>query len=293
MERGAVQRARSSRVDPGGKGVNVARALAANGRKVAAVLPVGGAEGAQLVDLLAASGIELVLVPVARPVRSNVSVVEADGTETKLNAPGPELSTAEIEALVAATVDVASRAEWVAGCGSLAPGFPEDFWRRLVGLVKAQGARMALDSSGAAFRAALPSRPDVVKPNLEELAEAVGRPLVTVGDALQAARELRGLGVGAVLVSLGGAGALLVDADGEVHGEAPVEVVRGTVGAGDALLAGFLSAGGGVGALAEGLAWAAAACSLPGSAMPTPEQIDRSLVRIHETVAPERAPGGA
>ncbi|MCZ0971779.1 PfkB family carbohydrate kinase [Streptomyces albulus] len=91
---------------------------------------------------------------------------------------------------------------------------------------------MALDTSGPSLTAALRERPDVVKPNAEELAQAVGRPLTTVGDAVEAAEELRSWGARAVLASLGADGQLLVDADGARFGSAPVAAVRSNVGAG-------------------------------------------------------------
>jgi 1-phosphofructokinase len=287
--RGAVLRARSSHVDPGGKGVNVARALAANGRKTRAVLPAGGWEGEQLAALLGPQEIPVVLVPVAGSVRANVSVVEPDGTVTKLNEPGPALTVAEIEAVVAATVTAAAAAEWVAISGSLPPGAPVDVYARLVERLRPAGVRVAVDSSGPPLAAALVAAPDLVKPNREELAEATGRSIATVGDALAAAEALRRRGARTVLASLGADGALLVDGDGAYHGEAPVPRPRSAVGAGDALLAGFLAGGGdGPAALTEALAWGAAAASLPGSQMPGPGDLDRAAVRLAARIDPDR-----
>ncbi|CRK55584.1 1-phosphofructokinase [Alloactinosynnema sp. L-07] len=128
FQRGAVTRTRSALLDAGGKGVNVARALAANGHRATAVLPTGGAEGVQLTALLAAAGIAVVEVPVAGAVRSNITIAEADGTTTKLNEPGPHLSVGERDRLVASTLEAAKGAEWVALCGSLPPGVPTDFY---------------------------------------------------------------------------------------------------------------------------------------------------------------------
>ena len=91
LDRGEVVRAAADRSDPGGKGVNVSRALVANGFASRAVLPLGGADGELLASLLAGLGIEVVPVPIADAIRSNVTVVEPDGTVTKLNAPGPRL----------------------------------------------------------------------------------------------------------------------------------------------------------------------------------------------------------
>ena len=289
LHRGAVLRAQATRVDPGGKGVNVSRALAANHRETTAVLPAGGWEGDQLAALLAPLDIPVVAVPVAGSVRANVSVVEPDGTVTKLNEPGPQLSPEEVEALTVATVKAAAGAEWLACTGSLPPGAPIDFYAQVVERLGSATVKVAIDSSGAPLIAALDAGPDLIKPNREELAEATGRQLLTVGDVVAAAEELRGRGVGAVLASLGADGAVLVDATGATFGSAIVERPRSAVGAGDSLLAGFLAGGGtGPSALAEALAWGAAAASLPGSIMPTPDDLDHGAVTLADRIDPDR-----
>jgi 1-phosphofructokinase len=284
-----VLRARATRVDPGGKGVNVSRALAANGRETTAVLPAGGWEGDQLAALLAPLDVSVVVVPIAGSVRANVSVVEPDGTVTKLNEPGPRLSPEEIEAVTAATVKAAADAEWLACTGSLPPGAPMDFYARVVERLGRAPVKVTVDSSGAPLVAALDAGPDLVKPNREELAEATGRQIFTLGDVVAAAEELRGRGVGAVLASLGADGAVLVDDTGATFGSAIVERPRSAVGAGDSLLAGFLAGGGkGPSALAEALAWGAAAASLPGSIMPTPDDLDHGAVTLADRIDPDR-----
>jgi 1-phosphofructokinase len=290
LVQGAVLRALSATVDAGGKGVNVARALAANGHAARAVLPSGGAEGAQLATLLSPQGVEVVLVPIAGAVRANVSIVEPDGTVTKINEPGPVLSAEEVEAMVAATLDATSGASWLAASGSLPPGVPSVFYGRLIEALIPTGVRIALDTSGEPFQYALAAEPDVVKPNRHELAEAVGQSIATLGDVVDAAELLREKGARAVLASLGADGAVLVDRSGAIHAEAPVAVPRSAVGAGDAALAGFLAAGGaGVAGLVEALAWGAAATSLPGSRMPGPGDIRRDAVIVHPALDSARA----
>ncbi|MGW1725026.1 1-phosphofructokinase [Streptomyces sp. NPDC002306] len=289
LERGEVIRARGERMDPGGKGVNVSRAVAAAGRRTVAVLPLGGAPGALVAELLDAQGIEVAPVPVAGATRSNIALAEADGVLTKINAPGPELSAAEQELLLE-TVRTRSRgADWIACCGSLPRGLAPSWYADLVARAHAAGARIALDTSGPALVEALRERPDVVKPNAEELAEAVGRPLATIGDALKAAEELRERGARAVLASLGADGQLLVDGAGAWFAGARVEVVRSNVGAGDSSLAGFLIAGGsGPQALASAVAHGAAAVQLPGSVMPTPADLDPAAVTLTAEVPTDR-----
>ena len=282
LTRGAVIRARSARLDPGGKGVNVSRALLANGVGSAAVVAVGGADGDQLRRLLETEGLRVHAVRVGGRTRSNVTIVEPGGVVTKLNEPGGPLSPGELDEVGAAVAGAAGSASWIVGCGSLPPGVPDGTYALMCRRFAAGGVRVAVDTSGPALRAAVAAAPDLVKPNREELAEAAGGPVDTVADAVEAAEQLRTWGARAVLVSLGPQGAVLVDGDGVLTGEAPVARPRSTVGAGDALLAGFLAAGArGPRALAEGLAWGAAAVRLPASRMPGSADVRRDIVRIH------------
>lgn len=278
---GTVIRALGSQVDAGGKGVNVARALAAHGLKAKAVLPSGGAEGTQLEALLADSGLALRTVPIAGPIRANVTVVEADGTTTKLNEPGPVLTGHELDALAAALRDAAAEADWVVLSGSLSPGAPADWYAGLVRQLRGTGPKVTVDSSGPPLSHAVAARPDLIKPNREELAELTGHTLGTIEDIVSAAMRLTARGVHTVLTSLGPAGAVLVRADAAWHASTPAIQPRSTVGAGDALLAGYLAAGAdGPDALAEAVAWGRAAAGLPGSRMPGPADIRRDGLRV-------------
>ncbi|MER7573241.1 1-phosphofructokinase [Streptomyces sp. NPDC126514] len=289
LERGEVIRATGERMDPGGKGVNVSRAVAAAGRRTVAVLPLGGAPGALVAQLLAVKDIEVTAVRIAGVTRSNIALAETDGVLTKINAPGPELTAAEQELLLETVREQSPDADWIACCGSLPRGLAPEWYADVVARAHAGGARIALDTSGRALLEALRERPDVVKPNAEELAEAVGRPLSTVGDAVKAAEELREMGARAVLASLGADGQLLVDGAGTWFGSARVDVVRSNVGAGDSSLAGFLIAGGsGPQALASAVAHGAAAVQLPGSVMPSPDNLDTSAVTVTADVPVNR-----
>lgn len=278
---GRVNRAVSTRTDPGGKGVNVARALTAHGLAVRAVVPMGGPAGRELADLLSDAGIQVVAVPVNGTTRTNVTLVDAAGTVTKVNEAGAQLGPAATVELCQRVEANVGRADWVATCGSLPPGAPEDLHARLVEVVHAAGAQVAVDSSGAPFAAAVAAGPDLVKPNRHELEELVGRPLPDLDAVVAASRQLRDRGVGAVLTSLGADGAVLVDAQGAWHAVAEATAVRSDVGAGDASLAGFL-AGGGAGpeALRTAVAWGTAAVAQPGTVMPTPDDVDLDAVDL-------------
>jgi 1-phosphofructokinase len=284
LVRGEVLRAANARVDPGGKGVNVSRALLANGVASRAVLPCGGDEGLYLVRLLQAEGVDPLVVPIAGNTRSNVTLVEPDGTVTKVNETGPALSKAEFEAVAEQVLAASTDADWVVACGSLPPGLADNAFGELCERLVKAGTRVAVDTSGPSLRAAAEVGVALLKPNREELAEVMARPMDTMTAVVRAAEQLRSWGAGAVLASLGADGAVLVDGNGVIAGESPVAVTRSSVGAGDALLAGFLAAGAtGAAALAEALAWGAAAVSLPGSRMPGPQDIRRHHVRIHQS----------
>jgi 1-phosphofructokinase family hexose kinase len=284
FRRGAVLRATSQRLDPGGKGVNVARATIADGGAAVAVLPVGGHEGQQLMELMRAEGVDAVGVDVREPVRSNITIAEPDGTVTKLNEAGPELDAGELDRLLQTTVDIARArdATWIAGCGSLPRRAPDDLYATLVRRAHDAGLSVAIDTSGPPLAAVIDAAPDLIKPNIEELAELVGRPLADVRMVAEAAAQLCRRGVGVVLVSLGPDGAVLVTADEVVQAVPPAVDVASTVGAGDATLAGYLAARSRpvAEALADAVAWGTAAVALPGTRMPGPKEIAQIRARV-------------
>jgi 1-phosphofructokinase len=260
LQLGKIMRSSRSWSEPSGKGVNVALALRAHDRQTLAVLPVGGPAGAHLVEMLNRAGLSYQPVPIAGEVRVNISLIQPDGVVTKINEEGPTLTAVEGQALLDAARTRAQPGEWLAGCGSLPGGLADDYYARIVETGHRAGANVVIDTSGPPLVKALAAGPDLIKPNADELADAVGGTVTTVGDVLDAAQELRARGAKTVLASLGADGALLVSAAGALHGAAPVADVVSTVGAGDAMLAGYLSASAGTReALRVALAWGAAA----------------------------------
>lgn len=298
--RGEVQRVARNVEEPGGKGVNVTRALVASGTDSIAVLP--GRHDDPLVVALEAAGLPVATVPIAARLRSNITITEPGGVTTKLNEPGPELTDHEQAALVAAVVERAADAAWLVLAGSLPPALDPAFYVRVVREARAAGvtARIAVDTSGAPLAALVDSGEpvDLIKPNGEELAELTGE---SDADALEAdparvaevASRLAPRGIRSALVTLGAAGAVFVRGDEAWFAPAPRIVPRSTVGAGDSSLAGFLLAltegAAPERALAQAVAHGAAAASLPGSAVPSRELADASTItvtRIRGAVAP-------
>jgi 1-phosphofructokinase len=320
LERGEVQRAVSVSQESGGKGVNVSRALVASGLESIAVLP--GADTDPVLAGLRESGVPFVSLPIAEPLRTNVALTEPGGVTTKINEPGPVLDENQQEALIKLLVETARGASWVVLAGSLPPGFPADFYatvaRRLRSAADGTAPQIAVDSSGAPLAAAVSSdslsndglsggglsgggaangsgKPDLLKPNAEELAElaaAAGFASPATADELEAdpaaaaaaAAAVVRSGVGAVLATLGSKGAVLVTADGAWLATHPPVAAVSTVGAGDSALAGYLLAQGQGAApadcLRQAVAHGAAAASLPGSTVPAVHQTTPDAVTI-------------
>ena len=278
---GELNRAHSAGAEAAGKGVNVSHALATEGIDTVAVLPLAAQSAVQYLGLLG-DRVPVSAVPISGAIRVNASIIESDGRVTKVNEPGPPLGAADAEAIVTAAAS-AARTGWIVGCGSLPPGAPRDLYAHLAKLASS-ARRVAVDSSGDALASAVTAGITLVKPNREELQELVRRRLATLGDVVEAAREVLAQGCGAVLVSLGADGALYVDRVTAAHAEARITDAANPVGAGDALLAGFLAAGARVTALPVAVAWAVAAVRSSGTRMRTVTEADRAAVVLHENV---------
>ena len=251
-------------------------------------LPMVSVPCKSLTALLAETHVPRIAVPHTEPTRSNLTVVEPDGTTTKFNEPGPQLDGGEVEALVAAVGTSLAGATWLVAAGSLPRGVAPDLHARLVTEAAARGIATAVDTSGPALLAAVDAGATLVKPNTEELADAVGRPLADLGDVVAAAQELRTRGAGTVIASLGADGAVLVDAAGALFAAAPPVTARSTVGAGDCFLAGFLAAtvngGDRLDALRSAVAYGTAAVQLPGTTVPGPDQVHPDLVVVTDDI---------
>lgn len=299
--RGAVHRATAVSVEPGGKGVNVARALTLAGLDTVAVLPA--AEDDAFLAALRVQHVRFHAVPVSGAVRTNLAITENDGTTTKLNEPGSELSAADTAKLTKAVLERAQFAQWVVLSGSLPPGLPDSWYSDMVNLLRPYDCKVAVDTSDAplaALAAGLDrAAPDLIKPNSEELAGLAGvtaESLETAlaqgdtGPVVNASRRLLDRGVGAVLATLGAAGAVLVDRDGAWLATPPPVKPRSTVGAGDSALAGYvraeISGAGPQARLQMAVAYGSAAAALPGSALPSPAQLNLDDVVVTSVTDP-------
>jgi 1-phosphofructokinase len=281
---GGVSRADSERLEAAGKGVNVSRTLAGHGVPTRALAALDPAAAPRYEELLDVDGV-LQVIPVAGVVRTNVTVVEPAGVVTKVNGPGPKYSAEGAAALVGGVAESLDGSAWVVLAGSLPPGCPADTYATLVTEARARGCRVALDTEGAALRLGIEAGPDLVKPNREELQALTDFALETLGDVARAARGLVEIGAGAVLCSLGGEGALWVTREACLYAAVPSGPVESHVGAGDALLAGFLANMDDPDnvRLRRAVAWGTAACRLPGTQMPGPNDIIIEEIDVNMT----------
>jgi tagatose 6-phosphate kinase len=231
---------------PGGKGLNVARVLAALGHRATVTGFAGGRTGDALREALAGDpDVVDALTPVAGATRRTIAVVDAaTGDTTQLNEPGPLISPAEWSAFQRGYEELLGSADAVALCGSLPPGVPVGAYAGLIRTARAHRVPVLLDTSGEPLRRGVAARPDIVKPNAEELAELTGS-----HEPGQATRDARRRGAHTVVASLGAKGLLAVNAEGRWRAVPPRGLRGNPTGAGDSAVAGLLSA------LVERLPW--------------------------------------
>jgi 1-phosphofructokinase family hexose kinase len=239
---GKVNRVTATRSDPGGKGVNVATLLADLGYPVV-VTGFLGEENARIFERhFARKNIADRFVRIAGSTRTGIKIVDEECQETTdINFPGQAPAAADISALFRTVTDLAGECNWVVMSGSVPAGAPEDIYYDLVQTVRAQGARVVLDTSGEPLRRALAAAPAMAKPNVEELRELTGQALEDQLAVVRAAQSLLDQGLETVVVSMGADGALFVESQAVVLARPPKVAVKSTVGAGDAMVSGVVA----------------------------------------------------
>ena len=236
-------RCSTPRYDPGGGGINVARAVHALGGQSIAVFPIGGPAGEMIRHMLQQESVPHCARPISGFTRESLAVEElTSGQQYRFILPGPELSPSDQERCLDQHFAAAASAQYIVASGSLPPGVPEAFYSRVAELARQHGKRFVLDTSGAALKQA-GSGIHLLKPSLRELADLTGQEIRTERDEERAARQILDEGrCEIVVVSLGARGALLATANtAERFAAIPVEA-RSTVGAGDSMLAGIVLA---------------------------------------------------
>lgn len=242
FQAGQVNRVKDAQSDPGGKGVNVASFLADFGMDVS-VSGFLGEENTHLFErLFAEKGIKDRFVRIPGSTRIGIKIIdEVNQQTTDVNFPGLTPRLQDIEALFGRVDELAKACEWFVLSGSIPAGVPADIYQRLVVGIKTKGNLVALDTSGEGLQQALSVKPDLVKPNVYELEEVMERSLNSPELIEQAAGELNRQGIETVVVSMGEKGAVFVQSGETVLAKPPQVVVKSTVGAGDAMIAGMVA----------------------------------------------------
>jgi len=280
------------RLEPGGGGINVSRAVRKLGGESTAVFPCGGHSGRLFCDLLDREGIDRRAVPVQGDLRQNLIVLETtSGGQFRFGMPGPRLEREEWEACLAEVDSLNPKPDWLVASGSLPEGVPADFLGRMVRSAASSGTRVIVDTSGEALRRAAEEKVFLLKPNMRELSLLAGEDLET--EERQAAAATRLIEKGccrALILSLGAAGALLVTAQGTKHLRSPTVPIRSRVGAGDSMVAGVvlsLARGKTVEEAARfGIAAGAAAVMTPGTELCTREDTERLFRQMAAEAGP-------
>ena len=237
---GEVQRVATVIDNAGGKGLNCARAVATCGEHVVATGFVGGHNGAYLCERLTADGIEHDFVQTTQETRCCLNVIEPSRRSTEFLEPGRPVTAEEVAEIERRVAKLAAASDVVTFNGSAPAGCGDDVYRRLVGIVRKAGKPALLDTSGKLLVGSLDARPTMIKPNTDEIQAILGRRPESLDEVVAAAREVREAhGVGQVVVSLGGDGAIMSCADGEFRGIAPKIEVVNTVGSGDTMVGAF------------------------------------------------------
>ena len=235
-----VNRVEQQQQHPGGKGVNVASILADYGHTIAVSGFLGRENSASFEELFARKRIADHFIRIAGQTRVGIKISDpALQQTTDINFPGQAPTPADIEALSAQLAGI--EAAWVVLAGSIPPGVAPTIYRDLVAALNAQGRNVALDTSGEPLRHALEAAPQIIKPNVHELAELLGRALDTPAAIVEAARSYLARGTRLVAVSMGEDGACFVSDREVVVARPPRVEVQSTVGAGDAMVAGIVA----------------------------------------------------
>jgi len=277
------------RHEPGGGGINVARAVGRLGGNALAVYPAGGAIGEMLRDLLDNEEVEHWPIEVEGMTRENLTVLEeASDRQFRFGMPGPTVQEEDYKRCLEALRSVHPSPDYLVASGSLPPGVPEDFYARVAHVAREMNCRLIVDTSEEALRAAADAGVYLLKPNMRELGQLAGKTIEDEKEQVTVAQGIVERGQAeAVVVSLGAGGALLVS-DGEpVRLRAPTVQIRSKIGAGDSMVAGITLALARGKSLEDatrfGVAAGAAAVMTPGTELCRREDTER----LYERITPE------
>jgi 6-phosphofructokinase 2 len=282
--------ANANRLDPGGNGINVARALKRLQTPAVACAVLGGEIGDLFTRLVAGQIDRLHAVRIADETRINVTLLQQQPrAQFEVSGIGPQLDAATLRQVTDAVLQRVGSGFAVL-TGSRMPGVPTDYYAGLIDGLRAQGAQAVVDAQGEMLEQAIAAQPFLIKPNRFELEQLLQRRLPDTAAVVAAAQAVCARGVGWVCVSLGAEGAVLVSATEVYIGQAPAVPVVSTVGAGDSMVGALISSFALGHAPADALRLALA-CGSGTAAQPGTELFDSAA--LPELLAQTRVSAGA
>jgi 1-phosphofructokinase len=235
----SVNRITTLRIDPGGKGINVSKVIDKLGGRSIATGILGGDTGRAIQSSIEKLGIKSDFKFVEGETRTNLKVIDpVKHTNTDINEPGITVSEEIIDSLLGKLLGKINNNDIVVLSGSLPKGAPKNTYEKWVKACREKGAKVILDADGEMLAAGLKASPYLVKPNDIELSSLLGRTLTTLEEIKDAAINLKEqYGLGKVVVSMGGKGAMYVTDNKVVYAHGLKVPVGSTVGAGDSVVA--------------------------------------------------------
>ncbi|HEU4573419.1 MAG TPA: 1-phosphofructokinase family hexose kinase [Chitinophagaceae bacterium] len=229
--------------EPGGGGINVARAIHKLGGNATAIYPAGGYTGKFFNELLSHEGVPAVVIETKSHTRENLVVLdESTNLQYRFGMPGSPLTGTEWQQCLE-TIENSTDTEFIIASGSLPPGVPVSIFAQLAGIAKRKKAKFIADTSGEALKEAAKAGVYLLKPNLGELSSLADKNEIPVESVEEIAGQIVRDGYCEVLVvSLGAGGAILVTKDKIYHSIPPLVKRLSTVGAGDSMVAGLIMA---------------------------------------------------
>lgn len=286
FQTGQVNRVRRQIIEPGGKGVNVAKVLASLGAAVNVTGFVGGSNGQELIRYLRPFHVNQNWVEVEGNTRVCLNIIDEEHRqETEILEKGPSISPDDWNRFVDKFRLLVTESDLVLLSGSLPAGVEDDRYAELIAICKAAGIKAGIDTGASALKKSLAAKPAIVKPNIHELQELCGKELAALDDIIAEAVAIYQSGIEYVIVSLGKDGAVCVSAEGIFKAELPRIQAVNSVGSGDAVFAGIglalERAGGSREALINGMAAGMANALNEGAGRVKRQDYESFLQKVH------------
>ena len=239
FQKGEIFRTDEYQYTPGGKGINVAKVIKTLGGPIRATGFLGGRNGHYIEEQLNHMGIENEFIYIEGETRSCLAIISDDGSQTEILETGPFIKDNKIQEFYNYYESILDQSEIICASGSLPKGLPLDTYKELILRANKRGRKFILDTSGESLRLGIEAGPYLVKPNIEELKDIIGRSINSQEDVIKAAMEIMNQGVKVVIVSFGEEGSMVFKDPYLYKIKVPSRDIISPVGSGDAMIGGI------------------------------------------------------